>query len=137
MLGGARQSAVTVARPKTFPWLFRMVPDLRLAKEIDDPVPNGKALLQGGVNLALVTRPSPAVTPLSHVGIETVDVGYTTTATFERSLRLIASILDTPDATRKAESLQTTAKDGSPLPPEPSGLHVHEIQAEKASICCS
>jgi hypothetical protein len=39
--------------------------------------------------------------------------------------------------TSRIAAMETTAKDASALPPEPCGLHVHEIQAENASIYCS
>ena len=99
MLGAGPSIAVTVDRPSTTPWMFRVAPELNRAIQLASPTPTAEALLAAGVDLAFVPgNARPEADTLRRVGIPTLQVMFTGGASLMRCLAVTADALNTDRA---------------------------------------
>jgi iron complex transport system substrate-binding protein len=102
MLGAADEVAVTVARPASFPWMYRIAPALHHATVVNAGAPNAETLLAAHVNLAFVAQDREA-DRLNALGVHTMQVGFSDLPSLRESLRRTADAIGTPIAHRRAQ----------------------------------
>lgn len=102
MLGAASLIAVTVERPASDPWVFRIAPQLSKAIQLSNTTPNAESLLAAGVDLAFAPSGSPAAPAARRVGIPVLEVIFTDVASLVRCVDLTADVLNTVQARRTA-----------------------------------
>ena len=108
MLGAASSIAVTVDRPSTTPWMFRVAPELNRAIQLASPTPTAEALLAAGVDLAFVPgNAQPVADSLRRVGIPTLQVMFTGGASLMRCLAVTADALNNDRARTTAARYDT------------------------------
>ncbi|MCW4581289.1 ABC transporter substrate-binding protein [Gluconacetobacter entanii] len=108
MLGAADRIAVTVDRPDTRPWMFRVAPVLYKAIGVNGPAVNAESLLKAGVDVAFVPNGSATAAALRAVGIPVLVAGFADVASLRRSLEMTAQVIGTPqarDVTRAYETM--------------------------------
>ncbi|WP_239019209.1 ABC transporter substrate-binding protein [Novacetimonas pomaceti] len=106
MLGAADRIAVTVDRPATRPWMFRVAPALYHAIGVNGPAVNAESLLQAGVDVAFVPNGSATAAALRAVGIPVLVAGFSDVATLRRSLDMTAQVIGTAQARDVAQSYE-------------------------------
>ena len=137
MLGGASSIAVTVETPLRSPWMFKVAPGLGKAIELSSTTPNAEALLAAGVDLAFATKGTGSVESIRRIGIPTLEVEFTDTASLMRCLQLTADALGTSEAktvaARYAAGLADTIRtvravtDPIPAAARPRVLHIMSL----------
>lgn len=102
MLGGANRIVATVARPQSFPWMYRVAPALKRAEAIDGAAMNVEELLRLKTDLVFVTPADPSAAAMARAGLHVVPVSFTDFASMLACVDLTARTLDTPFALRRA-----------------------------------
>ena len=102
MLGGADQVVATVARPRSFPWMYRVAPGLRRAVAIDGATMNAEELLRLRTDIVFVTPADPSAGALRGAGLRVVPVSFTGFASMLDCVDLTARTLGQPFALRRA-----------------------------------
>lgn len=96
MLGGAGCIKMTVDRPETTPWMFKLAPVLHQATQIRGQA-NPEALLAEGIDLAFVSSPRSAL-PYRRLGIPTLAMEFQDAEGLMRAVTLTADALGSTTA---------------------------------------
>lgn len=102
MLGAGDKVAVTVGNKPLLPWLFHMAPEIDKATEIKGPVPNVESLKSANVDMAITSTHSPATAIVRRAGIPIIEAGFTDTASFQKTIFLLAEVVNTEFARNAA-----------------------------------
>ena len=136
MLGGADQLVATVARPQSFPWMYRVAPVFKRAVPIDGATMNVEELLRLKTDLVFVTPADPSAAAMGRAGLQVVPVTFTDFASMLDCVDLTARTLATPFAARRAQEYRaylTQALADVPRAParRPRVLHVASLNPLK------
>ncbi len=141
MLGGADRLVATVARPQSFPWMYRVAPALHRAVAIDGATMNVEELLRLRTEVVFVTPSDPSAAALQRAGMAVVPVSFTDFASMLACVDLTATTLDTPFAQRRAADYRAylaqaladvrAATAGVPQARRPRVLHVASLNPLK------
>ncbi len=136
MLGAADRIKMTVDRPDTTPWMFKLAPVLQQATQIRGEA-NPEALLAEHIDLAFVSSPRSAL-PYRRLGIPTLAMEFQTPDGLMQAVDLTAQALGTPEALNAARrynqqlqgSMTTLAQRLAGLDEarRPSVLHIESLQ---------
>ncbi|WP_261906591.1 ABC transporter substrate-binding protein [Zymomonas mobilis] len=103
MLGASDKITVTVGNKSLLPWLFHMAPNLEKAIAIKGLVPNVETLKAAHIDIAITSSNSPATPIVERSGIPVIEAGFTDTASFQKSISLLAEMVNTDDARKAAQ----------------------------------
>jgi iron complex transport system substrate-binding protein len=105
MLGAADRIVVTVDRPASVPWMYRVAPVLHHAQVVDAGSPNAETLLADRVDLAFVAQ-QPEADRLNALGLHTVQASFSDLSSLLVSLRRTADAIGTPIAHQRAQDYE-------------------------------
>lgn len=141
MLGGADRLVATVAKPKGFPWMYRVAPAFHRALPIDGATMNAEELLRLRTDVVFLTPSDPSAPALRNAGLRVVPVSFTDFASMLDCVDLSARTLDTPFALRRAgeyraylqQTLAEAARANAAIPAalRPRVLHVASVNPLK------
>jgi len=102
MLGAAPDIVVTVARPQTFPWMYRVAPAFHQAESIDGNTMNAEELLRLKTDLVFVTPATPSANALRTAGLTVEPVTFDDFASMLDCIDQTAATLNTVIARHQA-----------------------------------
>jgi iron complex transport system substrate-binding protein len=141
MLGAADRIVVTVAKPATFPWMYRVAPVFGRAESISGSTMNAEELLRLNTDLVFTTPADPVAPALQRAGLPVVQVSFTDFASMLDCIDLTARSIGGPLATQRAAAYRrylaqtladVTAHIGAVAPAQrPRVLHVASLNPLK------
>jgi iron complex transport system substrate-binding protein len=102
MLGASDHIVLTVARPQTFPWMYRVAPGFNQALSIDGSTLNAEELLRLHTQLVFATPSVPVIGALKRAGLRVVPVDFDDFNSMLQCIDLTADALKTPQAQAQA-----------------------------------
>jgi len=137
MLGAADRIVVTVAKPATFPWMYRVAPVFGHAESVNGSTMNAEELLRRHTDLVFTTPADPVAPALRRAGLPVVPVNFTDFASMLDCIDLTARSLGGPLAMQRAAAYrryldqtlaEVTAAIGPVAPAQrPRVLHVASL----------
>lgn len=103
MLGASDRIAATVGNDRLLPWLYHMAPQLNKAIKIKGTIPNIETLKTADIDIAVASSHSPATPIVKRAGIPAIEAGFADTDSFQRSILLLADIVNTDAAKNIAQ----------------------------------
>lgn len=107
MLGASDHIVLTVARPETFRWMYRVAPDFNRALSIDGSTLNAEELLRLHTQLVFATPNVPVIGALKRAGLNVVPVNFDDFDSMLQCIDLTADALKTPEARVQAAAYAT------------------------------
>ena len=107
MLGASDHVVLTVARPETFRWMYRVAPGFNRALSIDGSTLNAEELLRLHTQLVFATPNVPVLGALKRAGLNVVPVDFDDFDSMLQCIDLTANALKTPQAHAQASAYAT------------------------------
>ena len=102
MLGASDHVVLTVVRPETFQWMYRVAPGFNRALSIDGSTLNAEELLRLHTQLVFATPNVPVIGALKRAGLNVVPVNFDDFDSMLQCIDLTADALKTPQARTQA-----------------------------------